>query len=100
VQESIANHSGPFSEVKVFDSLRMTCVPWFPLFFVFFIIISLTHQKMLSLLSKNVFGRFMTQTATPMMTIRGVASKPNKTAKLKAALKVEFIDIKTTFDLR
>jgi hypothetical protein len=44
---------------------------------------------MLSLLSKNVFGRFMTQSTTPMMTIRGVASKPNKTAKLKGALKVK-----------
>jgi hypothetical protein len=45
--------------------------------------------NMLSLLTKNVFGRFMTQATTNnMMIIRGVASKPNKTAKLKGALKV------------
>lgn len=50
---------------------------------------------MLSLLTKNVFGRFMTQTATVnnMMIVRGVASKPNKTAKLKGALKVIIISL-------
>lgn len=45
---------------------------------------------MLSLFTKNVFGRFMTQTVTTnnLMAVRGVASKPNKTAKLKGSLKV------------
>lgn len=45
---------------------------------------------MLSILTKNVFGRFMSQTAplNTNMIVRGVASKPNKTAKLKGALKV------------
>jgi hypothetical protein len=45
---------------------------------------------MLSLLTKNVLGRFMTPATTTanMMIVRGVASKPNKTAKLKGALKV------------
>jgi hypothetical protein len=45
---------------------------------------------MLSLLTKNVFGRFMAQAASQqnMMIVRGVASKPNKTAKLKGSLKV------------
>ncbi|CAO3630932.1 unnamed protein product [Mucor hiemalis] len=46
---------------------------------------------MLSILTKNVFGRFMTQASTinNNMFVRGVASKPNKTAKLKGALKAK-----------
>lgn len=45
---------------------------------------------MLSLFTKNVLGRFMTQVVPTnnLMIVRGVASKPNKTAKLKGSLKV------------
>jgi len=48
---------------------------------------------MLSLLTKNVFGRFMTQATANnnMMTLRTMATKTNKTAKLKGALKVKKI---------
>lgn len=49
---------------------------------------------MLSLLTKNVFGRFMTQTTITnnMMTLRNMATKTNKTAKLKGSLKVKSIN--------
>lgn len=51
-------------------------------------------KKMLSLLTKNVFGRFMTQTTITnnIMTLRNMATKTNKTAKLKGALKVKSIN--------
>ncbi|CAO3654278.1 unnamed protein product [Mucor fragilis] len=46
---------------------------------------------MLSLLTKNVFGRFMTQSTinSNMMSLRTMATKTNKTAKLKGALKAK-----------
>lgn len=73
---------------------RFYVQPWFFLFKkkkAHFSLLFFIFKRMLSLLTKNVFGRFMTQATTTnnMMIVRGVASKPNKTAKLKGALKVK-----------
>lgn len=57
---------------------------------------------MLSLLTKNVFGRFMTQSTITnnMMTLRNMATKTNKTAKLKGSLKVKLINYFDRFRLK
>jgi hypothetical protein len=75
---------------RLFNTRILLLNPGRPVTFFLFSFSNPFQNKMLSLLTKNVFGRFMTQATTinNMMIVRGVASKPNKTAKLKGALKV------------